>query len=284
MALHTITIGIPCYNMVGSIQRTIESLLELKCDNLIIAISDNHSTDGTTQVCLKYKTKVKLTVQQETIGQAENFLYLLENCDTEFFMWLAADDAIQQIQIDQIINIFRKNPEAVAVSPTSYIAYGKHNIIADKGNYSLTGSKISNLMKFLLKPGVNSRFYSIYKTEILKKTYAKMLQHNYGQYFAADIAHTAFVLSKGSWPLSPNFVIHRLPGASGNGISQRKKYKKGIVSLVFPSTLFIKQIVATVGTKYRPIIWFLAYILYARYWTGPLKHLYLNKILKKYDD
>lgn len=283
MLRNTITIGIPCHNMVDSIHRTIESLLELNSNKVIIAISDNHSTDGTTQICEKYKTKVKLTVQSENIGQAENLLYLLNNCDSEFFMWLAADDSIQKIQIDQIIKIFDKNPDAVAISPLSYTVYGKQNIIADNGNYSLTGNKLYNLMKFLWRPGVNSRFYSIYRTKVLKETYAEMLDHNCGQYFAADIAHTAFVLSKGSWPLSSDFVLHRLPGASGNGISQRKKNAKSIGTFIFPSTLFITQIVATVAIQHRLIIWFIASILYARYWIGPFKHLYLKYVLKKYD-
>ena len=61
------TIIVPCYNEESTVERTIESLLDLNYpkDKLTIMVVDDGSTDSTWQVIQKYKHDPRISLHQK---------------------------------------------------------------------------------------------------------------------------------------------------------------------------------------------------------------------------
>ena len=75
------SILMPVYNEVNFIRRTLESVVG-EADEIII--SDNCSTDGTSEICREFAEKypeIKYFRQEKNIGSAGNFKFLYKKKD-----------------------------------------------------------------------------------------------------------------------------------------------------------------------------------------------------------
>src|SRR6266542_706109 len=88
-------IGMPVYNGERFIARALETLLSQSYRDWILLISDNDSQDNTALICKSYcekDSRINYFKQSKNIGAINNFRYLLNKADTQYFMWAAADD------------------------------------------------------------------------------------------------------------------------------------------------------------------------------------------------
>ena|SRR5690606_12495316 len=94
--LKKLTIGIPVYNEKKFILQTLESCV-LQAGTILI--SDNCSTDGTSDICEEFAnshSNVFYTRNDSNIGMLENFKRPLFQCETEYFQWLGAHDILDK--------------------------------------------------------------------------------------------------------------------------------------------------------------------------------------------
>lgn len=133
-----------------------------------------------------------------------------------------------------------------------------------------------NTLRFLLRPGVNSRYYSIYRTERLRALFAGTFGVGNGGYFASDIVFSVAVLREGEWPQAASFVLKRKPGISADGWKLRRVFAKGLLEAVFPSVKFIRQIIGMVSLPEKLPVLLVSSLLYFRYLVGPLRHRLAN--------
>lgn len=92
-----ITIGLPVYNGEKFIKKCIESILNQTFLDFELLISDNASTDSTSEICNEYASKdkrIRYSYNLKNIGGIENFKYLLDIAKGKYFMWIAADDLL----------------------------------------------------------------------------------------------------------------------------------------------------------------------------------------------
>lgn len=90
-----LTIGLPVYNGAGSVERALRSLLAQSFSDFKIVVSDNASTDMTTEIVQRMAaedSRIRLVRQPRNLGAVANFILLADQADTAFFMWAAADD------------------------------------------------------------------------------------------------------------------------------------------------------------------------------------------------
>lgn len=90
-----ITIGLPVYNGETTIARAIQSLLGQTRKDFQLVISDNASTDSTAEICHRYADadrRVTYVRQARNLGAEANFDFVLQQADSDYFMWAAADD------------------------------------------------------------------------------------------------------------------------------------------------------------------------------------------------
>ena len=97
-----IVIGIPAFNEAKYIKKCLMSAISQSyySDDIEVLVSDNASTDETHDICeqtveeFDRKGIVKLHKQSVNIGAPGNFQFLLDQSDSEYFMWLGAHDAL----------------------------------------------------------------------------------------------------------------------------------------------------------------------------------------------
>jgi len=113
-----VTVAIPTYNRRQSLENAIRSVLDQDCDELIIHIWDNHSTDGTKELVEDLMTVhpcIHYTRRPENIGGHLNYCQALAGVRTEFYVGLADDDALLPGFINRALEEFDKDSTLGAV-------------------------------------------------------------------------------------------------------------------------------------------------------------------------
>ncbi|MDR3266620.1 MAG: glycosyltransferase [Tannerella sp.] len=166
---------IPVYNEIKFIERTLLFAIE-EGDEVII--SDNASTDGTSEICQGYAKKyprINYTRHNENMGSYENFRFCLNKANGKYTRIIGGHDLISRGSSRSMSKILDENPDAV-------LSYSKKTLFVNS-DYSFSflysaeefKSDLSSdfphiRVKSLVEKLCNcSIFYGLYKTEIFKK-------------------------------------------------------------------------------------------------------------------
>ena len=90
-----VSIGLPVCNGEEYPSARIGSLLQQDFEDFEIVVSDNASTDGTAEICMKYAEKdkrLRYYRNDSNIGAGPNYRRVFELSRGEFFKWCAHDD------------------------------------------------------------------------------------------------------------------------------------------------------------------------------------------------
>ena len=190
----TISIGMPVYNGTHFIRDALDSLLAQTFADFDLTISDNASTDDTEDICLWYASRdkrIKYVRQPVNLGAAANFDYVLGEATGDYFMWAAADDTWGRSFLEVCKATLEKSPRAVGA--ISNAVFGEVEGLAS-GIGPLDAKMLpKRRVMFLMRPGPNARFYSLYRSDIVKK-----LGYNKYDFFAGDWAFIFDLLEHGS--------------------------------------------------------------------------------------
>ena len=170
-----LTIGIPVFNGSRYLVQTLDSIREIRIPVKII-VSDNASTDDTIDILRRYSQEMpnlKIIKQSKTIGVISNFRAVLEECDTEYFSWLGADDFVST-------NWFEANIENLKTNNGLVASIGAVELIDENScvlhklpkvrNLSFLGPKLRRRVAFFSQPNEAGRanlIYSVWRTQVL---------------------------------------------------------------------------------------------------------------------
>lgn len=115
-----VSIGLPVYNGMKTIREALEGLLAQDYPNLEIVVSDNSSTDGTSEICRELAgrdARVRYTRTEELLPLYANWQRVFELSRGEYFGWSAADDV-------RPAGTIRKLAEALDAEPRAVMAHG----------------------------------------------------------------------------------------------------------------------------------------------------------------
>jgi glycosyltransferase involved in cell wall biosynthesis len=100
-----ITIGMPIYNGAATIERAIAGLEAQTHGGFVVIAADNASTDGSAEALAAWAARdPRVTVRRhdENIGAVGNFRFLLDQAETEYFMWHACDDRLSPDYVERL--------------------------------------------------------------------------------------------------------------------------------------------------------------------------------------
>jgi len=178
-----VTIGMPVYNGADTIKRALDSLLAQTYTNFELIISDNGSTDSTSKICLEYEQKdkrIKYIRKKNTIALVWNFIFLVEQAKTEYFMWASDDDYWDPKFIEKNLEVLELHPEIVAsISDIKLVGKNIKKYYSNPNDHNSNNSKlefvrpnigtyekkIQNILEFTWSLNI----FSIFRTEQLKK-------------------------------------------------------------------------------------------------------------------
>lgn len=110
-----VSIGVPVRNAGGWIADALEQLIGQTHQNIEIILSDNNSTDGTTEVCRAFAardTRIRYIRHDRTLGAAEHFRFVLDQARSDYFMWAAHDDRHSATYVESLLGALLKDPRA----------------------------------------------------------------------------------------------------------------------------------------------------------------------------
>lgn len=130
-----VTVGLPVFNGLTSIRGALESLSQQDFDDFEVLVSDNASTDGTSEICQEFCEKHRHFIyfrHQENIGMVQNFFWVRDQAQSPLFAWRAHDDWSSADYLSRLVGCFDSDPDtrlAVgAVVTRSYRANGEPRI------------------------------------------------------------------------------------------------------------------------------------------------------------
>lgn len=117
--LPRVSFAIPVRNGERFLGRALDSLLAQDFDDFEIVVCDNASTDKTPEVMRRYAERdrrVRCVMNEEDIGQIENFNRVYELSRGEFFRWMGADDWLEPAYARKCVAVLDTRPDAVGVT------------------------------------------------------------------------------------------------------------------------------------------------------------------------
>ncbi len=116
-----VSVGIPVRNGAGSLARALDSVLTQTFRQIEVIISDNSSTDDTPKVIATAAAdpRVRAFRQERPLTGMENFRFVLDQAQGEYFMWAAHDDWRTPNYIEALFGALQRNPDAVLASAES---------------------------------------------------------------------------------------------------------------------------------------------------------------------
>ena len=111
-----VSIGMPIYNVEKFIRKSIESILSQTYSNFELIISDNASTDKTSEICEEYKKKdprIRYFHHPKNRGPTWNFNFVLKEAKSKYFMWAAADDIRHPEFIEKNIQVLQTHENVI---------------------------------------------------------------------------------------------------------------------------------------------------------------------------
>ena len=116
MKTPNVSIGLPVRNGGEYLRTAIDSLLAQDYRDFELIISDNASTDGTSQICQEYAQsdpRIVFHRNDANLGAAENFNRTFRLSRGTYFMWAAHDDRSHPTYVSQCLAGLERNPGAV---------------------------------------------------------------------------------------------------------------------------------------------------------------------------
>ncbi len=110
-----LSVGIPVYNQVSTIESTVDSLLHQKEEPREIVVSDNHSTDGTSDVLRTFGNAIRVIRPPHHLSMTENWNFVVEHLSGEWFALLSGDDLAHNNYVSTLSRMASEHPEAVLV-------------------------------------------------------------------------------------------------------------------------------------------------------------------------
>jgi glycosyltransferase involved in cell wall biosynthesis len=177
-----VTVGIPVYNEENFLKETLLSVIGQTYKNLLIVVSDNFSSDNSAKIIEELQVtenRIKLIKQSENIGATENFKFIVDICETQYFMWLGAHDIISETYIEDSVKLLEEKKDAVLVYHKAIFFTDN---IENPGSYSYSEidtsglGKIGRLNKIFNKTGSCTAIHGVFKTKVAKQIpFVKMI-------------------------------------------------------------------------------------------------------------
>jgi glycosyltransferase involved in cell wall biosynthesis len=256
--LTILSIGLPIYNGEKFIKKRIESILNQTFKDFELIISDNASTDNTQMICeacLKKDKRIRYIRQEENMGPAWNFNFILDKAATKYFVMAAGDDIWSKEFLEKNIEFLEKNIEFVGSIGEASLFYRNGNdikLITNTKKFQYTISIKGNFEKRLstyLKYNMATQYYSVFKTEDIK--FANFFNKNLNnKMWQSDFATVLKILKRGKLNVDTESFYHKEVTIQSKSIIQyMRKMKFSKSEILFSKVIFSSWFLKEFGIK-----------------------------------
>jgi glycosyltransferase involved in cell wall biosynthesis len=208
-----VTVGIPTYNRVIGLERTLQSIKSQTYSNLEIVVSDNASPDKRVRKVIEQAAsmdaRIRHFTQKENIGAADNFLFVLRQAKGDFFMWAADDDEWHPSFIEELLTPLLRSPLYGLSFCDFHVLFSDGSPCKDYGSFTEAFNEFADrkaterVFHYALqdpKRGKANIIYGLYRMEALDPTRAKHYFHS--KAWGTDMLFVCDILSRWGFHLT----------------------------------------------------------------------------------
>lgn len=217
-----VSIGVPVFNGENTISDALTCLIEQDYKNLEIIISDNGSTDDTSQICknfLKKDKRLKYYRSEENLGSIWNFNRVFMLSSGKYFLWAAHDDLREPSFVRACVEKMEQSPQAVLCQVhTAVLIENQKNILylCKLDSFENPTSIVSRYRK-TIKHFPNTAIYGLYLSSAIKKT------RRFESVIATDVAFIQELSIHGNFVQVPEVLFTYVAREKWNTIDQDYK-------------------------------------------------------------
>jgi len=178
-----ISICITTYNRRDMLKKTLDSAINQTYKNIEILIGDNHSEDGTEELCREYSQKdprIQYYRHEKNLGMTENANFVFKKAGGEYFIALCDDDWLDLDYVEQLLFEAFKHPNYSLILSSIWFYDINYNLDRKfKPTYLAYDSPAKRIEKYIKKNYTNAILEGLWKTDVLKNLYEKegVFQH-----------------------------------------------------------------------------------------------------------
>ena len=213
----TLFIGMPTYNEERYIKSAIESLQKQTYSNWVLFVSDNNSSDSTSEICASLAENDQRIVHfrhKENIGLIANFNFVydeyINKMEYEYFMWAQSDDIWEPLFLETCVTLLESNKD-IGVSFTAMDnidSFGEVIRQYPSFNRFTANNKFLNKLNYLLEPeliGKCNMFLGVYKRNIIKNI---MTNSRFAKWYS-DYVIAFGIVSLGRLAVDDRILYHK---------------------------------------------------------------------------
>lgn len=258
----TVTVGIPVFNGARFIRQAIESVLAQTFTDYELLISDNASVDGTAAICGEYAAndkRIKFVQQERNQGPFWNLRFVTERATGRLLVWLAHDDALHRLFLEECIAYLDRNPRAVMVS-------GDFRIVDESGNQVEMeilqairedipwGQRCSQFFHYPIFSNVFYAFYGVIRADACKIVLSRVKEPRYmSQIELPVLARLATMGEITSLPTvlrDYRRVSTSLYHSEMNSLSRKSIFARSFMQTGHISRLIIDQVIVLLRSRF----------------------------------
>ena len=199
----SLSIGMPVYNSADTLPNAINSLLTQSYSDFELIISDNCSDDATEAICRAFAgqdPRIRYFRQDQNLGMDHNFLFVLDQSRSEYFMWAGSDDIWSKNWLETLLSISQQN-ECLAIGRNQHLnldgTISAH--IANNFDITFTGPVMLRRLKYFIAPsirGASNAIFGVFPRKVLiSNSISKFSYHSGDQFYLYDLLSTIEIRS-----------------------------------------------------------------------------------------
>jgi glycosyltransferase involved in cell wall biosynthesis len=218
MSRPRVSVGMPVYNGERFLRPAIESVLAQTYTDFELIISDNASTDATSEICRAYAARdprIRYVRNATNIGAARNFNRVFQLATAEYYKLANADDVCAPTLVERCAAVLDAHPEAV-------LCYARTTLIDEAGavigayddGLDVRSPRVAERFRAALYGiGLVNVFQGLIRAGALRKTSLM------GSYLASDVLLVETLTLHGQFhELPERLFFRRLHASAASGL------------------------------------------------------------------
>jgi len=171
-----VSIVLPVFNGDTYLKDALDSILAQTFADFEVVISDNASTDNTSEICQAYARKdnrIRYFNNKKNLGAAKNYNNVFRLSSGEYFKWMAHDDVIEPEFLEKCVHVLDRDPSIVLCSSRVKIINESGKVL---GNFDISLNRVSSekpqdrFKDLILNDVWCMEVFGLIRSSVLKKT------------------------------------------------------------------------------------------------------------------